>query len=318
VKAARERGLAISPAAEVCETPGTGVSGTVGGRRCAIGSGSYVRSQGIALPEKQDAERARLSQAGKTIALVGVDSHLAGMLVFEDTVRPEAPATMRRLREAGITRIVMLTGDAPETARTVAARIGIPDARSRLQPEEKLAAIREMAAHGPVMMVGDGIIRGDRLPSQLPTLAWPWAATAPASPPRQRLPPGGGRGHHRRERGESGGHSPARAPYGQRRAAGHLLRHGRQPRPDVPGQPGLRAAGRRRPPARRAGPGRNPECAARAVGMAAGASERPALLEHKQWLVRHAGVWTLAQRLQKLTQAFPQCPLCGARIVDDL
>jgi P-type E1-E2 ATPase len=64
---------------------------------------------------------------------------------------------MRRLREAGITRIVMLTGDAPETARAVAARIGIPDVRSRLQPEEKLAAIREMAAHGPVMMVGDGI-----------------------------------------------------------------------------------------------------------------------------------------------------------------
>jgi hypothetical protein len=41
-------------------------------------------------------------------------------------------------------------------------------------------------------------------------------------------------------------------------------------------------------------------------------------LEHKQWLMRHEGVWTLAQRLQKLTQAFPQCPLGGARIVHDL
>jgi P-type E1-E2 ATPase len=157
VKAARERGLAISPAAEVCETPGTGVSGTVEGRRFAIGSGSYVRSQGVALPAEQEAERARLSQAGKTIACVGVDARLAGMLVFEDTVRPEAPAMMRRLRETGITQTVMVTGDAPETARAVAARIGIQDVRSRLQPEEKLAAIREMAAHGPVMMVGDGI-----------------------------------------------------------------------------------------------------------------------------------------------------------------
>jgi heavy metal translocating P-type ATPase len=157
VKAARQRGLAISPATEVCETPGTGVSGIVGGTRVAIGSGSYVRSQGVALPPEQEAERARLSQAGKTVACVGVDSHLAGMLVFEDTIRPEAPAMMRRLREFGITRTAMLTGDAPETARAVAARIGIEDVRSRLQPEAKLAAIRELAAQGPVMMVGDGI-----------------------------------------------------------------------------------------------------------------------------------------------------------------
>jgi len=44
----------------------------------------------------------------------------------------------------------------------------------------------------------------------------------------------------------------------------------------------------------------------------------PTRLEHKQWFMRHTGVWTLGQRLQKLSQAFPKCPLCGARIVDDL
>ncbi len=51
----------------------------------------------------------------------------------------------------------MLTGDAPETAHTVAARIGIPEVRARMQPEEKLQAVRELGRNGTVMMVGDGI-----------------------------------------------------------------------------------------------------------------------------------------------------------------
>lgn len=157
VAAARERGLRLEPATDVVETPGTGIRGTVGGRRFVIGSAGYLRAQGVTLSPEQEAERSRLDGDGKSVAYVGVDRTAAGMLVFEDRVRPEAPRLICRLRQIGIQRIVMLTGDAPETAAAVAARVGIDDTRARLQPEDKVEAVRALSEEGPVMMVGDGI-----------------------------------------------------------------------------------------------------------------------------------------------------------------
>jgi heavy metal translocating P-type ATPase len=157
VRAARERGLSLSPAADVIEMPGTGVTGKVGERCWIIGSGSYVRSQGVEVPQELGSERVRLGQATKTVAYVAVDGRLIGLLTFADPIRPEAPAMLRRLRELKVTRTVMLTGDAPETARAVASQVGIDEVRARLQPEEKLAAIRAFSNTGRVMMVGDGI-----------------------------------------------------------------------------------------------------------------------------------------------------------------
>jgi len=157
VQAARARGLTLTTATDVQEAPGTGISGWVGGKRVALGSGSYLRSLGVHINADVHAERTRLAEDGRTIAYLGVDQDLAGLLIFEDRIRPEAMDTMRRLGEMGITRITMLTGDAPETAQAVATKVGIADVRARMQPEDKLAAIRELAEAGPVMMVGDGI-----------------------------------------------------------------------------------------------------------------------------------------------------------------
>jgi heavy metal translocating P-type ATPase len=157
VRAARERGLNLAAAADVHETPGTGVSCTVNGRRILLGSGGYARSQGIAIPEERSAERMRLSAEGKTVAYVGVDTTLAGMLIFADRVRPEAASTLARLRQMGMRQLVMLTGDAPETAQAVAAQVGIEAVRARMQPQEKLEAVRALSQEGVVMMVGDGI-----------------------------------------------------------------------------------------------------------------------------------------------------------------
>jgi heavy metal translocating P-type ATPase len=157
VRAARERGLNLIAATEVHEMPGTGVCGIVDGRRIVIGSESYARSQGVVIPEERSAERTTLSGEGKTVACVGADTTLAGLLIFEDRVRPEAASTLARLRQMGMARMVMLTGDAPETAQAVAAQVGIEEVRARMQPEEKLEAVRALADGGVVMMVGDGI-----------------------------------------------------------------------------------------------------------------------------------------------------------------
>lgn len=157
IQAARARGLSLAPATEVTEVPGTGVSGSVAGHYYAIGSRAYLESAGARVGEEHEAERRRLSGSAKTLAFVAVDGRLAALLVFEDCVRPEAPRLMQRLQALGVQRLVMLTGDTPETAAAVAVRVGLSEVHARLQPEDKVAAVRALDRDGPVMMVGDGI-----------------------------------------------------------------------------------------------------------------------------------------------------------------
>jgi Cd2+/Zn2+-exporting ATPase len=115
----------------------------------------------------------RLQAEGKTAVLVGTEDELEGVIAVADTVRPEAERSIARLRDLGIDRIVMLTGDNERTARAIAAQVGIDEVYADLLPAEKVEAVREMAADsetaaadarlpwnrtaGGVAMVGDGV-----------------------------------------------------------------------------------------------------------------------------------------------------------------
>ena len=81
-----------------------------------------------------------------------------GIIAMADTMRADAPDTIRRFKALGITRTVMLTGDNETVARAVAERAGIDEVHASLLPEDKVRLLREIrAAHGPVMMIGDGV-----------------------------------------------------------------------------------------------------------------------------------------------------------------
>ena len=157
VQAARKAGLTVRPADDFTQSPGIGVAGVVNGKHVGIGSAKYLESLGVPVSETLQRERAALGSDAKTVALVGIDGRAEGMLVFEDRIRPESQLLMKRLQALGIEPIIMLTGDAPETANAVAAVIGIHDVRSRLHPEDKVESVRELSARHTVMMVGDGI-----------------------------------------------------------------------------------------------------------------------------------------------------------------
>jgi heavy metal translocating P-type ATPase len=157
VQAARRRGLAVGSAEGVEEQPGSGVAGIASGRQAVVGSPSFLAGYGIGIAQSTLDERASLSEHGRTIAMMALDGAPCAMLVFEDRVRTEAPSLIRRLQQLGIQNQVMLTGDADETARSVAGKLGIKDVRSRMHPEDKLTAVRELASTSVVMMVGDGI-----------------------------------------------------------------------------------------------------------------------------------------------------------------
>jgi len=105
------------------------------------------------------AERlADLEAAGKTVVLVGTESELAGIIAVADEVRPASRRAVERLRDLGVDRVVMLTGDNEGTARAIAETVGVDDYRADLLPEEKVEAVEALrSAHGEVAMVGDGV-----------------------------------------------------------------------------------------------------------------------------------------------------------------
>lgn len=99
-----------------------------------------------------------LEAEGKTVILVGTTEGLLGIIAIADEVRPGATWAVDRLRQHGIDRVVMLTGDNEGTARAIAETAGVDSYRAELLPEEKVEAVNELQTEvGTVAMVGDGI-----------------------------------------------------------------------------------------------------------------------------------------------------------------
>ncbi len=95
-------------------------------------------------------------EAGKTTILVAKDKAVIGTLTLSDRVRPESANAVAALKALGL-RVEMLTGDNEETAREVAARVGVDGYRAGLLPEEKVAAVDSLKSLGGIIMVGDGV-----------------------------------------------------------------------------------------------------------------------------------------------------------------
>ena len=85
------------------------------------------------------------------------DWEVVGYLAVADTVRPEARAAVQRLREEGVERVVMLTGDNKAVAQAIAAEVGITDVYAELLPEQKVELVQTLVGEGKVAMVGDGV-----------------------------------------------------------------------------------------------------------------------------------------------------------------
>ena len=155
--AATARGLAFAEASGFRALPGWGARGSVEGRELVLGNRRLCDEVG-ACRDDVHALLDRLESNGRTAILVADGTRPLGVLAVADRVRPRAAGAVAALRQAGIGRIVMLTGDSETVARAVAAEVGITEVRARLLPEEKHAAVRELEAAGArVGVVGDGV-----------------------------------------------------------------------------------------------------------------------------------------------------------------
>lgn len=128
------------------------------GRQIAAGNRRLMEKLGVAFSEAAEAALHGLLERGTTPVLVVHDGKLVGMLGLLDMARPSARAMIQGLHEAGIKRVVMLTGDQPQAARAIAAELGIDEVRGGLLPDDKLENIRRLQKQGfKVAMIGDGI-----------------------------------------------------------------------------------------------------------------------------------------------------------------
>ena len=154
VHAARDRGLKLSVPQGVEEIAGRGVRGDVDGHAVAVGKATWVSMTDAPWLR---AVRHRADRDGMLSVFVAVDGEPAGALLLDDPIRLDGARTLRRLRENGIGRIVMVTGDRAAAAETVGAMIGVDEVLAERTPAEKVTAVELARRLGPTVMVGDGI-----------------------------------------------------------------------------------------------------------------------------------------------------------------
>ncbi|GGM18668.1 heavy metal translocating P-type ATPase [Nakamurella endophytica] len=151
-------GAALPTVSSFGNSQGQGVFGVVDGRAVAAGRGRWLAEQWSAPlpPELLEAVTAAEAQ-GRTAVAVAVDGAARGVLVVSDTVKATSPAAVAALRRLGLSP-VLLTGDNPRAARSVAAQVGIETVIADVSPAGKLAAVADLQRQGHVVaMVGDGV-----------------------------------------------------------------------------------------------------------------------------------------------------------------
>ena len=135
-----------------------GISTTIEGKTAIIGSYHFVfEDENCVIPEDQKEKFESLPKEYSHLYLA-IENRLAAVICIEDPLREEAEAVVNSLRRAGISKIVMMTGDSERTAAAIAKRVGVDEYYSEVLPEDKASFVeREKAAGRKVIMVGDGI-----------------------------------------------------------------------------------------------------------------------------------------------------------------
>jgi Cu+-exporting ATPase len=156
VEGAKTRGIALASVTDFASSTGKGVTGTIEGRRVALGNAKLLDELHVdasAFGPRAEALRAD----GQTVMFVAVDGEIAGIIGVADPLKDTSAAAIRELHDEGI-RVVMLTGDAKTTASAVAKKLGIDELIAEVLPDQKAETIQRLQAEGRVVaMAGDGV-----------------------------------------------------------------------------------------------------------------------------------------------------------------
>ena len=156
VEAAVAKGLKLSVPSQVRETMGSGVEGVVDGRLVRVGSHQLV--YGGRKPETWAVRALRRAAWRSALSVfVAVDGQTVGAVLLADELRRDTPRAVQALRSAGVSRIVMVTGDRADAAETIGAALDLDAVLSNREPADKVDAVATEQRQHPTVMVGDGI-----------------------------------------------------------------------------------------------------------------------------------------------------------------
>lgn len=176
-QAAIARGLTVPDPEEFTVLPGLGVQAQIDGTKVILGRPRLLTEQGIAIDLSIDGRASNLAAVRRTVILAAQNGQVIGMLVLEDTVRPEAKEVIVRLKQLGV-RTVLVTGDNTTTAERIAADLGISEVHAEVLPQQKVEIVKELQAEGrTVAFVGDGVNDGPALATANVGLAMGLAGT---------------------------------------------------------------------------------------------------------------------------------------------
>ena len=150
VTEAGERGLDVPQPHDIKEVAGHGICAVVDGAQLLCGGKKLMDSYHVELPQLSAA-------GGATVVYLARDGKFAGRICISDTIKEDAVAALAKMKQQGVVS-AMLTGDAQESAKAIAAEAGVQDVHAQLLPQDKVSCLQSIREkYGPVMFVGDGI-----------------------------------------------------------------------------------------------------------------------------------------------------------------
>ena len=151
-KLASEVGIAALEVGEFKEIPGTGVEAVVEGKSVLVGRAIMLKQYNVALPEIPQSE-----MLGMSVVYVAQNGKLLGWIGFRDQIRAESAEAIRTLKEQGVKRCAMVTGDRETVAEVVAGKLNMDEFKGDCLPEGKVQYIEELKKNTLVAFVGDGV-----------------------------------------------------------------------------------------------------------------------------------------------------------------
>jgi Cu+-exporting ATPase len=156
VRAAKDRGLKLSEPEAFDSPVGKGVLGRVDGQELALGSGAFMREQGVDVASLE-VEADRLRAEGATVIFMALAGKAAAILAIADPIKATTAEAVRALKAEGV-RLVMMTGDNRTTALAIGRRLAIDEVEAEVLPRDKAAVVEKLRREGrKVAMAGDGV-----------------------------------------------------------------------------------------------------------------------------------------------------------------
>ncbi|MDR7667271.1 cation-translocating P-type ATPase, partial [Methanosarcina sp. Z-7115] len=163
VKAAEEKGFSVLDPESFESISGVGIRVKTGGKNIFIGRSKQVSGLNMSCSHEAEENIEKQSQLGRNVVMIGIENEVAGLLTFEDKIRPESKKSIENLHKLGI-KTIMVTGDSKVVAERIAKVLDINEVYAEVMPQEKVEIVKRLQLEGhKIIFVGDGVNDGPAL-----------------------------------------------------------------------------------------------------------------------------------------------------------